>query len=122
MTRLTQNEEDWAPSWSPDGRRIVFVSYRDGNSEIFVMNVDGSGVTRLIDTEAWEYDPRSSPDDRRIVFVSSRDENLEIYVMDADGSDVTRLTDNNVWTTEHPSWSPDGPGTSCSSQTEMSNL
>ncbi|MBI4846911.1 MAG: PD40 domain-containing protein [Candidatus Omnitrophica bacterium] len=89
-----------------DGQ-IVFVSNRDGNSEIYVMNSDGSGVKRLTDDEESDLSPQWSPDGGKIVFVSGRDGNPEIYAMDADGSNVKRLT---VYPGEDntPSWSPDG--------------
>jgi TolB protein len=104
---------DMHPSWSPDGTKIAFASYRDAtstsyNPEIYVMNADGSGITRL--TNEFEYDgyPSWSPDGTKIAFVSTRDGNAEIYVMNADdGSDVTRLT-NNPDPDLEPSWSPDG--------------
>ena len=48
VTQLTDNYSgDYSPAWSPDGRRIAFSSDRDGDSEIYVMNVDGSGATQL---------------------------------------------------------------------------
>ncbi len=89
--------------------RIVFDSYRDGNWEIYVMNPDGSGQTRLTDNPAYDREPSWSPDGRRIVFDSGRDGNGEIYVMNADGSDQIRLTDNPA-VDGSPSWSPDGHG------------
>ena len=116
QTRLTDSPAaDSAASWSPDGQRIAFVSDRDDPdsndddriSDIYLMNADGSGQTRLTDSSAWETRPRWSPDGRRIAFFSYRDGKTEIYVMNADGSEQTRLTDNeagNAW----PSWSPDG--------------
>ena len=53
VTRLTYSDTyDVAPVWSPDGRRIAFSSERDGNPEVYVMNADGSGVTRLTDNGA----------------------------------------------------------------------
>ena len=77
----------WTPAWSPDGRRIAFTSERDGNPEIYVMNADGSGVTRLTYNDARDLDsfPAWSPDGRRIAFHSNRDGNFEIYVMNASG-------------------------------------
>jgi Tol biopolymer transport system component len=98
---------DGSPSWSPDGTKIVFYSERDGNSEIYVMQADGSHPTRLTRTAASEGYPNFSPDGSRISFDTDRDGNFEIYVMQADGSRPTRLT-------QHPardlaaSWSPDG--------------
>src|SRR5256714_15455441 len=53
--------------------RIAFVSYRDGNSEIYIMNADGSEPTRLTDNPASDVGPRLSPDGERIAFTSNRD-------------------------------------------------
>ena len=94
-----------APAAAPG--RLAFASHRDGNYEIYVMQADGSGVTRLTDHDADDLDPAWSPDGRRLAFMSGRDGNQEIYVMQADGSGVTRLTDN-VRRDSHPAWSPDG--------------
>lgn len=88
VVRLTDTGGYW-PTWSPDGRKIAFASERDGNSEIYVMNADGSNVTRL--TDAGGNFPAWSPDGRRIAFASGG--GPDIYVMNADGSIVTRLTD-----------------------------
>jgi Tol biopolymer transport system component len=77
---------------------IVFRSKRDNsltNSEIYVMNADGSGQTRLTNHLAGECCPGWSPDGTKIAFTSSRDaDNGEIYRMDSNGSDVVRLTSN----------------------------
>ena len=96
-----------APTPMPASGRIAFQSYRDGNWEIYVMNADGSDVTRLTDNYAEDWHPSWSPDGRRIAFNSDRDGDHEIYVMNADGSEVTRLTDNEAGEWD-PSWSPDG--------------
>ena len=109
LTRTPAQWKDGSPAWSPDGKRIAFYSERDGNAEIYVMNADGSGVTRLTRTAADEGYPSWSPDGRTITFDSDRDGNFEIYAMDADGGNPRRLT-------THPardvsaSWSPDGAG------------
>lgn len=87
---------------------IVFISNRDGNTEIYKMNPDGSEVRRLtykVDVE--DRDPRISPDGTRIAFTTNRDGNFEIYVMNMDGSSPTRLTRNPGYDV-NPSWSPDG--------------
>ena len=87
--------------------KIAFVSHRDGNPEIYVMNADGTNQTRLTNHPAEDTLPSWSSDGARLAFVSLRDGNQEIYVMDADGSNLARLTDNP----DHdggPAWSPDG--------------
>jgi len=64
--------------------QIAFMSSRDGNDEIYIMNADGSGQTRLTDNPAYDAAPVWSPDGQRIAFYSTRDGNSEIYVMNAD--------------------------------------
>ena len=95
------------PSWSPDGKKIVFSSARGGNSEIYVMHSDGSGMKRLTNNQVDDVLPSWSPDGKKIIFASWRDGNYEIYVMHANGSNQIRLTDNSDWD-KPPSWSPDG--------------
>ena len=89
--------------------RIAFGSDRDerSNNDIYVMNADGSGVTRLTDNPGLDDNPSWSPDGGRIAFHSDRDGNYDIYVMKADGSGVTRLTDNPAHDSS-PRWSPVG--------------
>jgi Tol biopolymer transport system component len=95
------------PAWSPDGRKLAFVSRRDGNSEIYVMNADGSAQENLTRQPANDSQPSWSPDGRKIAFVSRRDGNSEIYVMNADGSGKRNLTRDRA-TDDYPTWSPDG--------------
>jgi Tol biopolymer transport system component len=95
------------PAWSPDGQKLAFVSRRDGNSEIYVMNTDGSAQENLTRQPSNDSNPAWSPDGRKIAFVSRRDGNSEIYVMNTDGSGVRNLTrtpSNDL----DPAWSPDG--------------
>jgi Tol biopolymer transport system component len=96
-----------APVSPDDFAKIAFVSTRDGTSEIYVMNGDGTKQTRLTVEPAQDAAPTWSPDGTRIAFTSNRDGNWEIYSMDADGRDVKRLTDNDAFDGA-PSWSPDG--------------
>jgi uncharacterized repeat protein (TIGR01451 family) len=107
-TRLTTNSAaDYYPAWSPDGSKIAFTSYRDGNAEIYVMNPDGTGQTRLT-TNTWiDFSPAWSPDGSKIAFGTTRDGNYEIYVMNADGTGQTNLT-NNAAEDQFAAWSPDG--------------
>ena len=87
--------------------KIAFTSDRDGNPEIYVMNADGSGQTRLTNNGADDRRPAFSPDGTKIAFASDRDGNWEIYVMNADGSGQTRLT-NDPAIDHTPAFSPDG--------------
>jgi Tol biopolymer transport system component len=96
-----------APAWSPDGRTIVFVSWRDGNGEVYAMDADGSGPRNLTQHPAKDVRPAWSPDGRRIAFVSQRDGNSEVYVMNADGSGKRNLTRDRA-NDDYPTWSPDG--------------
>jgi Tol biopolymer transport system component len=101
------NQEPAAEENGLKHTKIAFVSYRDGNAEIYVINPDGAGQENLTDNPAADTDPSWSPDGRRIAFTSDRDGNAEIYVMNADGTDPQRLTSNSVEDGE-PCWSPDG--------------
>ncbi len=97
------------PTWSPDGSRIAFVSDRDGNQDIWVMDSDGQNLANLTHEAAKDYSPAWSPDGQWIAFASVRDVPYwELYLMRPDGSDVQRLTwweDASDWS---PTWSPDG--------------
>lgn len=102
------------PAWSPDGTRIAFQSNRSGDFEIYVVNTDGTGLTRLTSSDGLDLHPSWSPDSRRIVFASARNGNmfsaagtLQLYAMDADGGNVVRLT-SNARNDYAPEWSPDG--------------
>jgi Tol biopolymer transport system component len=95
---LTQSSSnDGFPQWSPDGSKIAFVSDRDGNSEIYVMDADGSAQTNLTNNPADESiqgDFSWSPSGDQILFHTDRDNNVEVYVMDADGGNQTNLTNS----------------------------
>ncbi len=86
--------------------RITFFSNRDGNGDIYVMNADGSNLTRLTDNPAMDREPCFSPDGTKIAFESNRDKGWSnIFRMNADGSNQTRLTKNpNI--DAAPSWGP----------------
>ena len=103
------------PSWSPDGTKIAFDGYAKGSpdgADIYVVNADGTGLTRLTTDPASDNAPAWSPDGKKIAFSSLRNPvpgevNYEIYVMNADGANQTRIT-NNTKFDHSPSWSPDG--------------
>jgi TolB protein len=94
------------PHW-PD-KLIAFVSSRDGNWEIYVMNADGSNQRNLTQNPSYDGDPTWSPDGERIAFISARTGKAEVFVMNADGSNLTRLTDDPEAVWSSLSWAPDG--------------
>ncbi len=95
-TRLTNNtEEERAPSWSPDGKRIVFSCRRGGpDFEICVMNADGTGQVQLTDNTIGDLTPSWSPDGKKIVFhrrIGGRGQ-FQLILINADGTDEKQLT------------------------------
>ena len=99
--------DDMWPAWSPDSRRFAFTSTRDGDPEIYVMNVDGTGARRLTNVPGRDAHPAWSPDGRTILFQSPREDgHTRIFLMDADGSNQRALTKNTGFCGV-PVWSPD---------------
>ncbi len=86
---------------------LAFVSDRDGNDEIYLLDIDRDFLYRVTDNPFGDRYPTWSPDGRYIAFQSDRDGNYEIYVMNANGNNVRRLTENSADDLQ-PSWSPDG--------------
>lgn len=120
---LTQSPEgkEAVPSWSPDGKQIAYRSWGIFNangffqSDIWVMNADGTNQRNLTNHIASDNDPDWSPDGLQIAFYSDRDkawefdtwDNRDVYVMNADGTNPINLT-NHPAEDNRPSWSPDG--------------
>jgi len=106
--RLTENDAfDADIAWSPDGERIAFKSYRDGNDEIYVMGRDGSAQTNLTRSAFAEWAPDWSPDGTLIAFSSDRNGTADLFVMAPDGSDLRSLAVTSA-SDSSPRWSPDG--------------
>jgi TolB protein len=98
--RPKSHDRDYDPVWSPDGTKMAFKGLRDstfgpwgpyGDTQIFVMNADGTGIQQLTDNEYSNDDPVWSPDGTKIAFNGRPDGHLEMFVMNADGSNVIAL-------------------------------
>lgn len=90
--------------------RIAFSSFRDGDSQIYIMNADGSDQVRLLETSGRAKQPVWSPDGSRIAMIMSKIEeghNLDLYMMESDGSNLIRLTEFPSIESD-PCWSPNG--------------
>lgn len=124
QTRITTNPDfsfDRSPTFSPDGERIAFESNRvvgegvdnpESDVEIFVQNLDGTGLEQLTHNDTREFDrqPDFSPDGEKISFVSNRDQQSSVFTMNADGTGERRRSRSPATVFESPGWSPNGEG------------
>ena len=109
IKRLTFNQgTDTAPSWSPTGRQLTFVSDRGGTAQIYTMDAEGSNVVRVSFGGSTHHDsPAWSPAGDRIVYVARVDNIFDLYVLDLRSQQISKLTESKAMN-ESPSWSPDG--------------
>lgn len=115
VRNLTHHGRDIYPSWSPDGSRLAYVSDRDGTWEIWTVNADGSGQSRLTSgsrsvcagrgCSVPRFRPSWSPDGKQIAFTHDRDGRAQVYVMNADGTGQKRLTSHHM-DAQDVSWQP----------------
>lgn len=94
------------PSWNPNGRSVLFTSYRDGSPMLYTVDVGSRAVKALPARGDLQTGGVFSPDGKRIAFTMSENGNSDIYVMNADGTGLVNLT-NTRETESTPSWSPD---------------
>jgi Tol biopolymer transport system component len=91
------------PAWSPDGKQLAFTTNREGNNEIYVLNLENGVHFNLTNHPANDTDPSWSPDGQKIVFTSDRDNNLEVYVIELSTQSASNLT-NNPANDSQPDW------------------
>lgn len=108
---LTQNSgaKNFKPIWFSDGKKIAFTSDRDGNREIYSIDLDGKDLKNLTKHPANDEAPDISPDGRKILFSSDRDgdNNQEIYVLNLTNHQLTNISKSKEWELI-ARWSSDG--------------
>jgi Tol biopolymer transport system component len=109
LVRLTNTPGyDAEGSYSPDGKQIVFTSFRDGDGEIYIMDADGKNPRRITRAKGYDGGPFFSPDGKRIVYRSDRKDNdlLQIFINNTEGTAERALT-KNEFVNWGPYWHPD---------------
>ena len=102
------------PAWSPDGKKLVYVSPCSGQKDkysgsyLFIINMDGSGLSPLPSVPGGDFDPSWSPDGKQIIFTSIRKGFANIYLMTLSDKSTTRITSHTNIVERRPVWSPDG--------------
>jgi Tol biopolymer transport system component len=101
--------EDSFPSFSPDGKQLVFSSTRDGPKNLYIMNADGTGTRRLTEGNWTDTHADWSPTGEWIAFAGKREhEKFAIWLIKPDGTGLKQLTDASGGMNNHPHFSPDG--------------
>jgi Tol biopolymer transport system component len=93
--------------YSPDGQRLLFMSDRSGNSDLWELTLQTGAVRRITDDAAEDQDPAYTPDGKRIIWNSNRSGQFEVWMADADGNAARRLTDHRNQV-DNPTATPDG--------------
>jgi len=96
-----------SPTWSPDGRKLAYVSFERGNSTIYVQDLATGARTLIASFKGINGAPAFSPDGRRLAMTLSKSGNPEIYVMDLATQQLTQVTHHFGIDTE-AAWTPDG--------------
>jgi TolB protein len=107
LTILDSSEPILSPSWSPDGKKLAYVSFESSRPAIYVQTVLTRERQKLASFPGLNGAPAWSPDGTRMALTLSRDGNPEIYLMDIASKQLTRLTNHYAIDTE-PRWMPDG--------------
>lgn len=106
-TLFDSSEPILSASWSPDGRRVAYVSFETGRPSIILQDIDGPNRELLTNFRGINGSPVFSPDGKQLAMVLSRSGDPEVFVMDLETRKLRRITRHPAIDTE-PSWSPDG--------------
>ena len=106
-TVVTSSEPLMSPAWSPDGRKLAYVSFEGGNSGIWIQDIATGSRERITSFRGINGAPAFSPDGSKLAMSLSKGGNPDIYVMDLGSRHLTQLTNHFGIDTE-PAWSPDG--------------
>ncbi|MFQ5708777.1 MAG: Tol-Pal system beta propeller repeat protein TolB [bacterium] len=98
---------DLSPAWSPDGDKICYTSYKDGNPNLYLLDLRTQSQTILSNMQGLNSAPDWSPDGSKIALTLTKDGNAEIYVLELRKNKLRRLTFNRAIDSS-PSWSPSG--------------
>jgi TolB protein len=104
---LISQEPVLSPAWSPDGRRLAYVSFENRYAHVFIQDVASGRRDRVAAYPGLNSAPAWSPDGRALALSLSKDGNPEIYILDLAARHLRRVTENLAIDTE-PAWSPDG--------------
>lgn len=107
QTVVRSNEPLLSPAWSPDGRKLAYVSFERGNSSIFIQDISTGARELVASYKGINGAPSFSPDGSRLALTLSRSGNPEIYVMNLGSKALTQVT-NQMGIDTEPTWSADG--------------
>jgi Tol biopolymer transport system component len=107
ITPLAGSPTDRGACWSPDGKKLLLTSDREGNPDIFMAAADGTGIVNLTHHAAYDADPAWSPEGDKIAFTSNRTGSFRLYTMKSDGTELNDLLKQDLLYSVYPSWSPD---------------
>ena len=106
-TVVNSTEPLMSPSWSPDGRRLAYVSFEGGNSGVYIQDIASGNREKVASFRGINGAPAFSPDGNRLALTLSKGGNPDIYVMDLGSRHLTQVTNHFGIDTE-PTWSADG--------------
>ncbi|WP_428773121.1 Tol-Pal system beta propeller repeat protein TolB [Vibrio sp.] len=104
---LRSKEPLMSPAWSPDGKQLAYVSFQNGQAEIFIMNIYTGKREKVTSYPRHNGAPRFSPDGRKLALVLSKTGSLQVYTLDLASRKLTQITRGRSNNTE-PFWNPDG--------------